>query len=101
MRDGERQTVTLTPFAVDMVLAQAYDSFEPEPDEPPATSEALVRLLNQHEVGVDLPGDLWLGEREARINEAYRQRRQEEELEAYLEHGRISVGAGAVTGALD
>jgi hypothetical protein len=74
-----------------MVLAQAYDSFEPEPDEPPATSEALVRLLNQHEVGVDLPGDLWLGEREARINEAYRQRRQEEELEAYLEHGRISV----------
>ncbi len=89
--DGERQTVTLTPFAVDMVLAQAYDSFEPEPDEPPATSEALVRLLNQHEVGVDLPGDLWLGEREARINEAYRQRRQEEELEAYLEHGRISV----------
>ena len=74
-----------------MVLAQAYDGFEPEPDEPPATSEALVRLLNTHEVGANLPGDLWLGEREARINEAYRQRRQEEELEAYLEHGRISV----------
>ncbi len=89
--DGEAQTVALTPFAVDMVLAQAYDGFEPEPDGPPETSEALVRLLNQHEIGADLPGDLWLGEREARINEAYRQRRQEEELEAYLEHGRISV----------
>lgn len=89
--DGEAQTVPLTPFAIDMVLAQAYDGFEPEPDEPPATSEALVRLLNTHEVGANLPGDLWLGEREARINEAYRQRRQEEELEAYLEHGRISV----------
>ena len=56
-----RRRSRLRAFAVDMVLAQAYDGFEPEPDEPPATSEALVRLLNTHEVGVDLPGDLWPG----------------------------------------
>ncbi|MAG36493.1 MAG: hypothetical protein CL878_09660 [Dehalococcoidia bacterium] len=89
--DGEGQTVALTPFGVDMVLAQAYDEFEPEPDGPPETSEALARLLNEYAAGADLPGDLWLGERETRINEAYRQRRQEEVLEAYLEHGRVSV----------
>ena len=38
------------------------------------------------------PAICGLGEREARINEAYRPAGgQEEELEAYLEHGRISV----------
>ena len=87
----DEQSLPITPFAVDVLLAQTYEGFEPEADTVPQTSDALVRLLNTYRLDAELPGDLWLAERETRINEAYRQRRQQEEMTSYLEHGRVSL----------